>query len=128
GDNACLVRAARAAGVDQLVMLVIVNVGEELKVEPTWIDAATGQTAQRGAIDVAIAGDDMDAVFGGAAGTLLPDASPRAAPPRPDTQPAPIDLATNLPAEPAEPRGRHMTTASWTLLGAGGALLVGGFS
>ncbi len=77
GDSACLVAAGKALGVDQLLMLIIVGVGEELKIEATWVDVATGETALRPGITTADTDDSMRVAFTAKASELLPTIGPR---------------------------------------------------
>ncbi|MCP4449485.1 MAG: hypothetical protein GY811_29745 [Myxococcales bacterium] len=78
GDAACLLSAGKALGVDQLLMLIIVGVGDELEIKATWVDVATGDTALRPGITTADTADAMRAAFAAKAQELLPDVSVRA--------------------------------------------------
>jgi len=73
GDSACLVSAGKALGVDELLMLIIIDSEEDVKVEATWVDVATGKTALRPSISVAKSSDAMAELFLANASSLLPD-------------------------------------------------------
>jgi hypothetical protein len=73
GDSACLVAAGKALGVDELLMLIIIDSEEDVKVEATWVDVATGKTALRPSISVAKSSDAMAELFLANASSLLPD-------------------------------------------------------
>ena len=68
-------RRRQPAGRDQLLFVVIVQVGATVQVDTTWADVATGKTVPRIELDL---GDDARAptVFGDAAGRLLPGRAP----------------------------------------------------
>lgn len=97
---ACIADVARRVGASQLLFIVVVDTGEggAVQIDSTWIDAPTGASASRPAIDVA-AGADPKSRFASAARSLLPDA-----PVRP--KPKGVD-GTMTPAVP-----RHYTAAA----------------
>ncbi len=77
GDTVCLIAAGRALMVDQLLMLIIVDIGENYKVEATWVDVSTGQTALRPPLDIPKEASLMSRSFQANIKTLLPNAQPR---------------------------------------------------
>ncbi len=78
GEATCLVSAGKALGVDQLLMLIIIGVGDELKIEATWVNVATGETALRPGITTADSDDALWAAFTSKASELLPGVTTRA--------------------------------------------------
>ena len=140
GDSACLVEAGKALGVDELLMLIVVDVGDQVKVEATWVEVSTGKTALRTAIDAHQAAELMAKDFEAQAKLILPDA--------PEKQVAvdPVEVpdekgnegdgnkALNGMEKPivTKTRGRQWTPLSKGLLLGGGAavgisLLYGGY-
>jgi hypothetical protein len=77
----CIADVARRTSASQLLFIVVVDTGEggAVQIDSTWIDAATGTSASRPAIDLA-PGADPKARFVSAARTLLPDAPVRPKP------------------------------------------------
>jgi len=69
---ACIAQTGKRLEVDQLLFLVIVQVGHTIQIDSTWADVATGKTMSRPMIKL---DDDARAtkVFGDAAIKLLPD-------------------------------------------------------
>lgn len=126
GESSCLVSAGKALGVDQLLMLIIVGVGDELKIEATWVDVATGETALRAGITTADTDDAMRAAFQAKASELLPTVSLR---PSETTSPktvTPLDpeTANPLPIEAAPAQTASKSSAP-SLLMIGGAAMLG---
>lgn len=120
----CIADVAQRLAADQLLLLVVVRVGDELQVDATWVDVESGKSASRSAIMLA-PGDDPRAVFAERATQLLPGVTERAdapAPPGPST-------TLNFNAAPKvtviqEPR--RITTGAWIAGGVAGVALVGG--
>ena len=73
---ACIAQIGARLEADQLLFLVIVQVGHTIQLDSTWADVATGKTIARPTVNLA---DDAQAgkVFGDAATKLLPDAALR---------------------------------------------------
>jgi hypothetical protein len=69
---ACIAQIGKRLEVDQLLFLVIVQVGHTIQIDSTWADVATGKTVARPTVKL---DDDARAakVFGDAAMKLLPD-------------------------------------------------------
>jgi len=78
---ACIADVARRVGAQQLLFIVVVDtgVGGTIQIDSTWIDAASGKSAPRPAIDLA-SGADPKSRFVTAAPSLLPDAPVRPKP------------------------------------------------
>jgi hypothetical protein len=78
---ACVADVAKRVGASQLLFIVVVDTGAggAVQIDSTWIDAATGQSASRPAIDLA-PGADPKSRFVAAARSLLPDAPVRPKP------------------------------------------------
>jgi hypothetical protein len=78
---ACVADVARRVGASQLLFIVVVDTGAggAVQIDSTWIDAATGKSASRPAIDLA-PGADPKSRFIAAAPSLLPDAPVRPKP------------------------------------------------
>lgn len=100
---ACVIDVATRLEVDELLFIALVQLGDELQIDASWIDAGGAHGASRPRIRIG-PGDDADAVFRARAVTLLPEARlrPAIAPPRP---------------APPSRRGRHLTPTTWTLAG-----------
>jgi hypothetical protein len=97
---ACIADVAQRLGANQLLFVVMVDTGTggAIQIDSTWIEAATGKTASRPAIDIASLAD-AKARFLTSARLLLPDAPVR---PKPKTG---GPLGTMSPEIP-----RHFTT------------------
>jgi hypothetical protein len=69
---ACIAQIGKRLEADQLLFLVIVQVGHTIQIDSTWADVATGKTVARPSVKL---DDDARAakVFGDAAIKLLPD-------------------------------------------------------
>lgn len=114
----CVTDVARRLEVDQLLFIALVQLGDQLQIDASWMDATGAHTASRPRIQ--LGPDDIaDEVFRGRAVTLLPEARLRRSPPI--TPPPP-------PPPPPAPvaRGRHMSAATWTLAGVGAVSLGAG--
>jgi hypothetical protein len=132
GDSACLVAAGKALDVDELLMLIIIDSEQEVKVEATWVDVATGKTALRSSISVAKSPGAMAEAFLANASNLLPDVELR-----PEEQDlVPPDVTDNSNSNNtgnltntgqqdtgSGGRGRHLTTTTRYMLYGGGALI-----
>lgn len=103
----------------ELLLLVMVRIGDRVQIDPTWANVASGQVISRDALVLA-AEDSRAAVFVEAAPRLLPHLVREAAPP-PD---GPHIIV--VPGAGAADSGRHMTTHGWIAAGVGAAALVGG--
>jgi hypothetical protein len=116
GQPRCIAQIGARLESDQLLFLVIVQVGATIQIDPTWADVETGKTLGRPALKL---DDDARAlrVFGDSAHKLLPDVPLR-----------PTTLVITRPGETTTPRA--MSTVSWITGGVavgalGGALLLG---
>ncbi len=96
GDSDCLVAAGKAMGVDELLMLIIIDSAEEVKIEATWVDVASGKTALRPSISASKSSDSMAEQFAANAASLLPGIESRS--PVVDEEPDP-----NAPVDPVDP-------------------------
>lgn len=120
----CIADVAARLAADQLLLLVVVRVGDAIQVDTTWVEVATGRSASRTA--VALGPDDEPrAVFAARATQLLPGVRERADAPAP----GPGSTTLNFNAAPTvtvidEPR--RITTGVWIAGGVAGAALVGG--
>jgi hypothetical protein len=110
----CVGDVAKRTTAQQLLFVVMVDSGANgsLQIDTTWVDAATGRTAQRPAIDV-LSAQDAHARFVSAAHSLLPDA--------PGKQKATSVVVTQPHLEP-----RHFTGGSLGLGIGGGVAVVAG--
>jgi hypothetical protein len=111
----CIAKLGKRLDADQIIFLVIVRVGKQFQIDPTWAEVASGRTVAREAISLDESEALPERVFRPRAQKLLPDAKPR--------QEA---TTTVIIRPPEEPRGRHFTTATWITGGVGAAALVGG--
>lgn len=125
GDSACLVQAAKALQVDQLLMLVVVGVGEEIKIEATWVEVATNQTALRPALTLSTDPALMSAELLTHVSDLLPDAELRK-PVVVGADDSVVDTAATTQTQQMRPaRGNHLTGLSTGLFIGGGLALTG---
>jgi hypothetical protein len=131
GDSACLVEAGKALGVDELLMLIIVDSVEEVKVEATWVNVNSGKTALRPSISASKAGDSMAEQFAASASSLLPDIEVRVqvaedtSEPLEDVGTPPPDTSTTTGgAVTSQSSGRQMSSLSKQLF-IGGAVALG---
>jgi len=78
---ACIADVARRVGASQLLFVVVVDAGSDgaIQIDSTWIDATSGKSASRPAVEIA-PGADPRSRFASSARALLPDATVR---PRP---------------------------------------------
>ena len=116
---ACIAQIGKRLEADQLLFLVIVQVGHTIQIDSTWADVATGKTVARPSVKL---DDDARAakVFGDAAIKLLPDE-----PLRPSKT-----LVIREGAGGPQITPRHLTNLTYVTGGAaiaalGGAIVVG---
>lgn len=119
-ETACLRSAADALGVETLLVLVAVRVGESIQVDATVFDTKTGSTRTRPPVRMTDRERQWDEAFLAAAKEILPGAPLRAAEPPPDTGKE-VDVGPSPP--PAVTRSSPgflatRTTLSWVLGGA----------
>lgn len=100
----------------ELLLLVVVRIGDRVQIDATWANVATGAVTSRPAV-VLEAGADRAAAFAAAAPKLLPHLVR-------ETKTGP-DVVV-VPVPPGTDDGRHMTTGSWIATGVAGAALIGG--
>ncbi|HSD89553.1 MAG TPA: hypothetical protein VLB44_18610 [Kofleriaceae bacterium] len=121
---ACTADVARRTGASQLLFVVMVDSGSggSIQVDTTWIDAASGRSASRPAIDLTSTAD-AKAKFASSARQLLPDAPVRA---------KPTSGGNGLGVQPTmtEAEPRHLTTpakitAAVSLAGLGTGIALG---
>lgn len=106
---ACIEDVAQRLGANQLLFVVMVDTGGSgaVQIDTTWVDVATGNSASRPAIDIAVL-TEAKSRFAAAATQLLPDA-----PVRP--KPVPGGGIGNTTMTDEVPR--HFTTASYVTAG-----------
>ncbi len=112
-DPNCVIDVARRLEVDGVLFVALVQLGDELQIDSSWLDAGGSTVVARPRFSLR-GGDDVEVAFRGRAVTLLPEAALRTAPTK-----AP-------PASAAASPGRRMTTTSWALAGIGGVGLGAG--
>lgn len=71
GNTVCLQDAGKILGVEQLLMLIIIESAQGVKIEATWVDVANGTTALRPSISTSKSSDDMADHFLANAAVLL---------------------------------------------------------
>lgn len=129
GESSCLVSAGKALEVDQLLMLIIVGVGDELKIEATWVDVSTGETALRPGITTADTDAAMRAAFTAKAKELLPGVEARATTtvvtPTDVTKPPEGNGNTGGGGSLLTPKTKSDTGTAKLLMYGGGALVAG---
>ena len=120
---ACVRDIGQRLDAQQLLVAVLVQVGDDLQIDVTWVDVATSRSVARPSIALA-ADAHAGKVFAEAAIRLLPDAQVRAQPGR-----AGGGLADGDERQPLRPvtsrRGRHLTKPAWITAAVGGAALIG---
>ena len=109
-QKACVDDLGVRLDADELIFVVLVQVGQDIQVDATWIDVATGRSASRPRL-VLDAEARAGTVFGEAATRLLPDAEVR---------------SRTVVVSAPRARPRRMTTPAWITAGTGGALLATG--
>jgi hypothetical protein len=114
---ACTADVARRTGAQQLLFVVMVDsgAGGSIQIDTTWIDAASGKSASRPAIDLTSAAE-AKSKFASLAHVLLPDAA---------TRPKPSNGGGNsgVNASMTEATPRHFTTPAKVTAGAAVAAL-----
>lgn len=150
-DDECIRELADRLEVDEILAVVLVEVGEQIKIESTWIDVEEGRRVSRAALAFEKGGAPAE-LFRRRAHELLPgaDRHPDSADEPEDEEGADAEQADGAAADAAanaredegtsaEPRDgdlalrragreRHMTPAAWTATGIGGAALSGGIA
>lgn len=130
----CIRRVGQQLGVDEILFLTIVRVGDQAKVNITWADASSAEALPRGALTMDLSAD-MALMFTYAAYALLPGAASRPEPAEPVDGPdsggmtgrGTSTLEVSSSTDTTARGGRRMTTASWIVGGSGVvALIVGG--
>ena len=135
--QACLQSLGKKLGVRQLLLLVVVRVGERRQVSCTWADVSTGKAETRAPVTLQSV-DNIHQVFGAVVTELLPGVSARGATGK--TEPAatgqPVASTTGDPDDPfiqdldqtaTKPRGRHLTGPVMIAGGASvGLIAIGG--
>lgn len=116
---ACITQVGARLEADQILFLVIVQVGHTIQLDSTWADVATGKTIARPMVELP---DDARAaqVFADAARKLLPDAPLRAT----------GENRTVVIHEGTITTPRHLTRTAWitggvTVVALGGAITLG---
>ncbi len=103
----------------ELLMLVVVRIGERVQIDATWANVASGNVTSRPAV-VLEPGSERDEVFAAAAPKLLPHI--KAAPER--TGPDVVVVTGGGTIAPDD--GRHMTRNAWIATGVAAGAFVGG--
>jgi len=103
-QRACVTDLGTRLDADELLFVVLVQVGQDIQVDATWIDVASGRSVSRPRL-VLDAEARAGTVFGEAATRLLPDAEERS--------------RTVVVTAPAPTPPRRMTVPAWITAGAG---------
>jgi len=113
----CINDVAGRLDAEQLLFLVVVQVGSDVQVDCSWVDLTTGVVSARPRV---VLGSDARAVsvFADAASRYLPDAEARG--------PSTIVVGGGGGPSVSAGEGRHMTQPAWVFTGVGGAALLGG--
>lgn len=128
-DVACRNDLGRRLDADELLMLVLLRLGDEIQIDTTWAQVASGDTASRPKV-VVKPGDERSDVFRQAAPRLLPHVvKPEVEKPRPEIivvpqQTQPVTQAP-IPIQPP-PGDKDVPLASWIAGTVSVAALVGG--
>lgn len=115
GNAECRNDLGKRLDAQELLLLVVVKVGDQIKIDPTWSNVASGETRSRDAILIG-PGDDPASLFGAAAPKLLPEVEKKPKEGGPE-------IVVVSPAR--EDDGRHFTTGTWIASGIGAGALVG---
>jgi hypothetical protein len=110
----CVKDVAARVDADQLIFLVVVQLGADVQVDASWVDVATGAVSSRPRV-ILKADANAVTVFADAAERYLPEAKPR----KTET------IILPGPGGGATGPDRHMTTASWISGGVAVAALGG---
>jgi hypothetical protein len=106
-DTECLRETARALDVDKLLVLVAVRVGDQVSVDATVFDVASGESEPRPSVKMTARERQWKDAFTTSAPQILPEApvreSPETAPPGLDPEPDPDPPAATPPAAVAPP-------------------------
>jgi len=114
----CRTDIARRLDADELLLLVIIKLGDDIQIDSTWAHAASGDTASRPRVTIA-AHNDQAVVLAEAAPTLLPHM-------KQDKAPDPVREFIVVPPAADGRYQRTMPLASWIGAGVAGAALAGG--
>jgi hypothetical protein len=113
-QSACVKDVAGRVDADQLIFLVVVQLGADVQVDASWVDVASGAVSARPRV-ILKADANAVTVFADAAERYLPEAKPR------KTETIIIPGGGGGPGGP----DHHMTTASWITGGVAVAALGG---
>jgi hypothetical protein len=113
----CRNELGRRLDADELLLLVLVELGDRIQIDATWANVASGKVTSRPQI-VLEPGADRRQVFIDAAPLLLPHIK------KPRFEVSPDIVIVRQAAGSASP-GRHMTTATWIASGVAAGALVG---
>jgi hypothetical protein len=114
----CRLDLGRRLDADELLLLVIVRLGDQIQIDTTWSNVSSGGVASRPAMTLE-PGQEPARIFAKAAPALLPHIARRRSEPK----------GTNIivVSPPGQPdSGRHLTPGTWIAAGVGAAALLGG--
>jgi hypothetical protein len=113
----CRTDLGRRLDADELLMLVIVKMGDRIQIDATWADVASGRVISRPQMVIEPKADRTK-VFTEAVPLLLPHIKKQ-------TKKGP-DIVIVPTGTSAPSNGRHFTTATWIATGVAAASLIGG--
>ena len=117
-DTACRNDLGRRLDADELLLLVIVELGEGIQIDTTWADVASGRSVSRPRIELQT-GADHAAVLAKAPAILLPHIK------KPEAKNDGPDIII-VPGDGADDNGRRMTVPAWIAAGVTGASAITG--
>jgi hypothetical protein len=117
GEPGCREDLRHRLEANELLLLVVVRLGDRIQIDATWVDVATGETRSRDAVSLE-PGDDRDAIFAAAAPLLLPHIKER-------DRSEPTVIVVPTPPAGADD-GRRFTLGTWIAVGVSGTALAGG--
>lgn len=123
-NSTCRTDLGRRLDADELLLLVIVRMGQDVQIDSTWAHIASGDTASRPKIVLTAEGDRLQA-FQEAVPTLLPHIEkPNTEKTNPEFRPEPNIIV--IPQQKGASESKDIPTGSWVAGAVSLAALVGG--
>lgn len=112
----CIKDVAARVDADQLLFVVMVQVGEDVQIDVSWVNVATGVVSARPRMTLTTEAQAVT-TFGDAAERILPDAEPRS---------SGTVIVNGVEMTPGTPR--HMKRSTWIVAGSGVVALGAGIA
>jgi hypothetical protein len=117
-EATCRLDLGRRLDADEILLLVIVRLGDQIQIDATWSNVSSGGVASRPATTLA-PGQEPTRIFIKAAPALLPHIARRR------SEPAGTSIIVVSPAGQPD-SGRHVTPGTWVAAGVSATALLGG--